>query len=296
MYIINKMVGQMEIISDISNLRFENLFKYKLFDFNFIVKSGSFEKLLIFNKKDLLSYIVINSININAVDREGKTALHLCCCKNVFYFVIKELLERNIDISLKDSNNNSALHYACFSNNINVVKLLIDYGADINSVGYNLYRPIHIACYNNYYEIVKILISKNCDLNAFDIYQKTPYDIALKNCNCTISKILIEYLEKIKNDEFCDPDCKEDSKLQNYLNKKFYLQNMNILSESHGNLYFQILNRIQIYYPNVKIDEVLDKLENLDNLIFVLHETKIFDNEIVDYMSKKVLESLSKNS
>jgi ankyrin repeat protein len=43
------------------------------------------------------------------------------------------IINRLIDLDIKDFNGKTVLHYACYNGNIEIVKLLIEAGADINA-------------------------------------------------------------------------------------------------------------------------------------------------------------------
>lgn len=77
----------------------------------------------------------LNTIDLNAIDCDGNTALHLACNNNRYNFKIVELLligceeggaGGGCDINLKNSTNQSALDLACKYQLLTIVKLLIE--------------------------------------------------------------------------------------------------------------------------------------------------------------------------
>lgn len=54
------------------------------------------------------------------------------------------------------------------------------------------WRPIHYACYHNQINVVKFLISKNVDLMCETTNKQTPLHIACKNNNIDTVKLLID--------------------------------------------------------------------------------------------------------
>jgi len=89
--------------------------------------------------------------NINALDRDGATPLHLACKRG----------------------------------ETRIVKLLLSHGADpdIATVGPNTWYPIHPACYGLHYDVVKLLLEYHADVNVRDSTGKTALHCALSVSN-----------------------------------------------------------------------------------------------------------------
>jgi serine/threonine-protein phosphatase 6 regulatory ankyrin repeat subunit B len=73
----------------------------------------------------------------------------------------------NININIKDYYyyNRYLIHWACFHNLLDLVKLLIDKGADIHVKNSHDWTPIMEASRNGYFEIVELLVSKGANVN-----------------------------------------------------------------------------------------------------------------------------------
>nr|UOX39060.1 ankyrin repeat containing protein [Finch poxvirus] len=71
--------------------------------------------------------------DINAIDDDGITPL-MCAVKGNKLTNVKFLLENGADVNIKDISYNTALIYAIKNGHVGNVRLLLDYGADINSV------------------------------------------------------------------------------------------------------------------------------------------------------------------
>jgi len=65
------------------------------------------------------------------------------------------------------SRDDSCLHLAVQSNNLDIVKLLLDEGADINARNSSLVTPLFLACQHNSHVIVKHLLEKLVKLHYF---------------------------------------------------------------------------------------------------------------------------------
>lgn len=71
----------------------------------------------------------------------------------------------NINIKDYDYYNRYLIHWACFHNLLDLVKLLIDKGADIHVKNSHGWTPIMEASRNGYFEIVELLVSKGANVN-----------------------------------------------------------------------------------------------------------------------------------
>ena len=75
----------------------------------------------------------------------GKNIIHLSAEGNQPSLMIFFLFKKIIDISTKDNNNSTPLHWACFSGAYDSVKFLISLNAEINAMDKNELTPLHIA-------------------------------------------------------------------------------------------------------------------------------------------------------
>ncbi|XP_034947315.1 ankyrin-1-like [Chelonus insularis] len=69
--------------------------------------------------------------DVNAVDNEGKSSLHIVAEKN-YFMIVKVLLKFNINLNIIDNKGQTALHYAAENGNFSIVKSLLIHGADVN--------------------------------------------------------------------------------------------------------------------------------------------------------------------
>ena len=92
------------------------------------------------------------------------SALHLAKSAEA----INLLLDKGADINAIDNEGNTALHIAVKQNKIELAKVLIRNGANIESKTETGFISIHLATRNGNWEIVKLLIANGCDVNAVD--------------------------------------------------------------------------------------------------------------------------------
>ena len=100
-------------------------------------------------------------MDVNYQDEYGWTALHWACYKNQIE-VVKTLVIRksDIDINIKDLNGITPLHEACYQGNIEIVDILLDNGAKVlvpNGFGST---PLNDASCKGHKDIVRKLLAK----------------------------------------------------------------------------------------------------------------------------------------
>ena len=74
---------------------------------------------------------------------------------------------------------NTALHYACIYNHLNIVKILSYKDANPNLKNHMGNTPLHCASYLGYLEIGKILINKYANVNIVNNKNETPFHFAV---------------------------------------------------------------------------------------------------------------------
>jgi ankyrin repeat protein len=290
------------IINAISKSNFDELYSFHKFDFDYLMRNRSIERLFEYAKRNVITHVIKHSININAVDYMNRNALHLSCLKGM-YMASKSLVVRNIDLNCKDVYGNTPLHYAASSGKTMLVSLLLNYEADINSIGYMNYLPIHYACIYNHEDIVYVLMMRDSLVNHQDLYGNTPLHIACQKNYFSIVKMLIQ---GNKNEKYYDIP-KVELNILNY--SGFYPIDLtieesirNLIQESNN--FSQIIisipdnkkiiyNRIylsaKVVNPEITVNEVIFRLLNLKDIIDVFIDIGNFDDEIVDVMARRVI-------
>lgn len=95
-------------------------------------------------------------------------------CSNGAEKVVKALIDKNVDIDLKDEYFGTPLVVASSSGNEKMVKLLLQQGANINARGYKDTSALHEAVSWHHKHIVQLLLEHGADINARDDDGKTP--------------------------------------------------------------------------------------------------------------------------
>lgn len=109
--------------------------------------------------------------------------------------IIHELLSSMAKEQLaykKPPNDNSALHYAIFNKNLDILKIFIDYGVNLNLQNKNLQTALHFATEAENEPIVRLLCASGADPDVIDKDHQTPIHIATARSYHKIVDILSE--------------------------------------------------------------------------------------------------------
>lgn len=82
------------------------------------------------------------------------------------------------DVDSINEYNETLLHEAARSGDIETAKFLIEKGANVNAIDVDGGTPLHYAACNAHLETVKLLIDNGADINAQDFDKKSPLQFA----------------------------------------------------------------------------------------------------------------------
>ena len=104
--------------------------------------------------------------DVNAVDSDGFTVLHLAVANN-HKNIVELLVAKGADINAKDDDGFTPLHWTAIKGHKEIVELLIDNGANVNPKGDEFgMTPLHKAASKGHREITELLIANGADVNA----------------------------------------------------------------------------------------------------------------------------------
>lgn len=106
--------------------------------------------------------------NINHVNSEGESALHLACAKNS-KDVVEKILELDANPNLLTNElRQSPLHYAVKNNAVSCIEMFIKSSteANFNARDINGETPISLALSEGFNDLVPVLIKGNADVNV----------------------------------------------------------------------------------------------------------------------------------
>lgn len=78
--------------------------------------------------------------------------------------IVDHLLTKNVNITLVNSKNLNAIHYACQYGSVNILMKLLDHYKNkdiLEKESYDGWMPIHIACYYNTVPVIEYLLGKD---------------------------------------------------------------------------------------------------------------------------------------
>ena len=82
--------------------------------------------------------------------------------------VVKWLVEHGADVTAKDNNGWTVLHWAASCGHLEVVKWLIEHGADVTAKDKDGWTVLHSAAFGGHLEVVKWLVEHGADVTAKD--------------------------------------------------------------------------------------------------------------------------------
>lgn len=83
----------------------------------------------VFNKPNVVKFLISNGVDINALSEDDYSAL-MAAVEEENIEIVSILIKAKIDINLKDKHGNNALWKATFNENEEIIKLLLENGAD----------------------------------------------------------------------------------------------------------------------------------------------------------------------
>ncbi|CAF3426834.1 unnamed protein product [Rotaria socialis] len=138
---------------------------------------------------------------INAVDIQGKNALHYAIDIQNEHLVDLFLSLQHCDPNFRDRDYMTPLHLAVRVNNPTLIQVLLSENretqADPNLTNRNGQTPLHMAASLGYMDIIRTLLQSDlpepCDPSILDVRQLTAYQLALENHHESCAKLIDEY-------------------------------------------------------------------------------------------------------
>ncbi len=165
---------------------------------------------------NILHYLLENGANVNAVNNNGETALHILCrdakrwgsatitqtidgvstqIENPRFKqhseIFQILLENGADVNLETNYGFSPLHFAAESDTDTFIPPLVAQGADVNKANGKLFTPLHGACDKGNINAVKTLIEAGANVNVVDEDGFTPLLGAVMANNYELAEYLL---------------------------------------------------------------------------------------------------------
>eukprot|EP00850_Spirogloea_muscicola_P016184 SM000129S26171 [mRNA] locus=s129:404788:409939:- [translate_table: standard] len=140
--------------------------------------------------KDMVAFLLLEGVDINAKDNFGTTPL-LEALRNNHDETARLLVEKGATVSLTEAG--SDLCNAVINGNIGYLQRLLDNGVDPNSADYDMRTPLHIAAAEGFFLVVRLLVNSGADVTSRDRWGHTPLDEA-RTCG---SQPIVQMLENV---------------------------------------------------------------------------------------------------
>ncbi|KAI1902395.1 hypothetical protein AGOR_G00044320 [Albula goreensis] len=116
-------------------------------------------------------------VDINAQDSGGWTPI-IWAAEHRHITVIRALLSRGADVTLKDKEMNVCLHWASFAGSVEIAELVLNAGCPLTSVNMHGDTPLHIAARESYLDCVTLFLSRGADIDIMNREGDTPLSLA----------------------------------------------------------------------------------------------------------------------
>jgi len=177
----------------------------------------------------------------------------------------------------------SAIHYACRSGHINIVKYILEQDSTIiNDLDCERWTPLHYACNNGHLSIVKLLLEYNPNVNIKDSYlSQTPIEFAMYKQFEDIVYLLDPNIQwKRRNIE----EISTKGNVSVFRKKSNLFLGRYILNENH-------IKQIELFRNNsqsndIDLNNIQDvELNNLNIRLILTHDFKKHINKTIELTS-----------
>ncbi|QYT04588.1 hypothetical protein H0G86_011490 [Trichoderma simmonsii] len=116
-----------------------------------------------YDSHEIVSYLADLALDVNQIDLETKTPLHLAAEKGLVNNIKALIKKEDIQIDKTDDNDDTPLHLAVDGDHLKAVCLLLDAGSAIDRKGRRERSPLFKAAYFGKVDIAKELLARGAD-------------------------------------------------------------------------------------------------------------------------------------
>ncbi|XP_061346093.1 ankyrin repeat domain-containing protein, chloroplastic [Gastrolobium bilobum] len=127
---------------------------------------------------EFLDSLLKHNVDINAVDKNGLTALHKAIIAKKMA-ITNYLLRNSANPFVQDKDGATLMHYAVQTSSSRTIKILLLYNVDINLQDNDGWAPLHLAVLTQRTDVVRLLLIKGADKTLKNKDGLTPLDLCL---------------------------------------------------------------------------------------------------------------------
>jgi ankyrin repeat protein len=164
-----------------------------LFMFSSTILASSLHEVVKDGSVDEIKEVLNENIDINIKNEDGVTPLMKAVKYNNSLEVVNFLLDEGADANITNSRGKTPLMYAAeYNNNPEIIKVLLKNGADVKVKGVNEAPLALFAAENENLEVVKTLVGEGMETNVNDYHYNTALMLAAeRNANPEVISYLI---------------------------------------------------------------------------------------------------------
>ncbi|XP_078422690.1 histone-lysine N-methyltransferase EHMT2-like isoform X2 [Cetorhinus maximus] len=124
--------------------------------------------------------LATGQVDLNTQDSGGWTPV-IWAAEHKHIEIIKLLLGRGANVTLKDNEENICLHWAAFAGSSDIAEVLLNARCDLHAVNMHGDTPLHIAARENFYDCVILFLSRGADIEVKNREGDSPLDCCVMN-------------------------------------------------------------------------------------------------------------------
>ncbi|XP_075998326.1 ankyrin repeat domain-containing protein 26 isoform X3 [Genypterus blacodes] len=141
---------------------------------------------------DVVQFLVESKAKLNLCDNQNKSAL-MKAVQGQHERCVNVLLENHAEPNLVDINGNTALHLAANIPAISTAMLLVENEADINAQNKEGFTPLAVSVREEHMEMAEFLLKEGADVNFLDKDRRSPLMLAAGNGQICMLQLLLRF-------------------------------------------------------------------------------------------------------
>lgn len=152
----------------------------------------------------LMNALLKHNVDINAVDKDGLSALHKAIIGKK-QAIMNYLLRESANPFFRDKEGATLMHHAVQTASSQAIKILLLYNIDINLQDNNGWTPLHLAIQSRRTDVVRLLLIKGADKTIKNQDGMTPLDLCLHSGRDLRTYELIKLLKRLPKSKLIMP-------------------------------------------------------------------------------------------